>query len=134
MNISGTLILVIWLFIPAVVTLLCSFGILPVKVKLKLVLINFVVLYVFIIAGARFQDYRLAMIASSYDLDDSGYFDSSELTPEARVAIKELANDTGRALAPITGFFYSWIYLAIFFGGKKLIKDVIKSKIVNDVE
>jgi hypothetical protein len=37
------------------------------------------------------------------------------MTPEAIAALNRFAHDTGHAFAPITGFIFSFLYVAIFY-------------------
>lgn len=55
-------------------------------------------------------------LLNSFDLDDDGFFSGDEITPEQQQAMQRVSNDTGRALAPITGAIFSFIYNCVLFG------------------
>jgi hypothetical protein len=49
----------------------------------------------------------------SFDLNRNGFIDGSEITAESSAAVRDAANDTGLALAPITGVVYSLFYVGL---------------------
>ncbi|OAU94578.1 hypothetical protein AO385_1996 [Moraxella catarrhalis] len=56
-------------------------------------------------------DYQL----SQFDLDGNDFFTPDEMTAEVEELLLRKSNDTGRALAPITGMVVSIIYNAFLF-------------------
>jgi len=100
---------------PAIVLAVSGTKLLPVKSKLKLALISFFILYAFIVGSAQVADYSIEQELYTYDLDGDGSFSPEEMTPEAEVAMDRFSHDTGRTFAPITGFIFSFIYVALFY-------------------
>lgn len=116
MNIGPFVWLIFALSIPAFVFGLSKLKAFPVKHKFLLAIISFLFLYGYIVASAQIEDYRLDKELQQYDLNGDGMFNSEELTPEAENVMQRVAQDTGRTLAPITGFIISWFYTSLFFG------------------
>lgn len=52
---------------------------------------------------------------SQFDLDGNDFFTPDEMTAEVEELLLRKSNDTGRALAPITGMVVSIIYNAFLF-------------------
>ncbi|WP_162888308.1 DUF1007 family protein [Moraxella bovoculi] len=48
-----------------------------------------------------------------YDLDSNGGLNGNELTPVATQAMQSVANDTGRAMAPMIGLVITPIGVAV---------------------
>ncbi|STY90654.1 hypothetical protein [Moraxella bovis] len=71
--------------------------------------------YLFIIGGAWATDAHLSAILQSYDLDGNGVLNDDELTPMATQAMQNVANDTGRTIAPMTGLIIAPIGVAVCF-------------------
>jgi hypothetical protein len=49
----------------------------------------------------------------SFDLDGNGFIDNEEITPASRQAVENASHDTGLAMAPFIGIFYSIIYFIL---------------------
>lgn len=58
-------------------------------------------------------DAKLENELYAFDLNGDGVFSGVEITPAQEAAMADLVNDTGRAMAPITGAIFSVIYAAI---------------------
>ncbi|GAB5517684.1 MAG: hypothetical protein Rhob2KO_54090 [Rhodopirellula baltica] len=51
----------------------------------------------------------------SFDLNGDGVFDDSEMTPEAKDAMRRWSSDVGRNFAPFTGLFIAPIWSAMVY-------------------
>ncbi|WP_168567296.1 hypothetical protein [Crateriforma spongiae] len=51
----------------------------------------------------------------SFDLNGDGIFDDSEMTPEAKAAMRRWSSDVGRNFAPFTGLFICPIWSAMVY-------------------
>jgi hypothetical protein len=51
----------------------------------------------------------------AFDLNGDGVFSGLEINPAQQEAMANFVNDTGRAMAPITGAIFSVTYIAISF-------------------
>lgn len=121
MNIEAIVYLVVLFGIPVVVLAASKLGFLPIKGLFKLALLSFVLLYSFIVGSAKISDYQIEKDLYSYDLDGDGSFSADEFTPEAEAAMNRYVQDTGRTFAPLTGFIFSFFYIAIAFGFYNLV-------------
>lgn len=101
--------------IPAIILAASRVKFLPVKGNFKLALISLFILYAFIVGSVRLSGYQIEQELNTFDLDGDGSFSSNEMTPEAKEAMDRFAHDTGRALAPITGFIFSFLFVATFY-------------------
>lgn len=121
---------VLWLLVlfgtPALVFALSKTGLLPIKSRLKLGLLSFVILYGFIISMAEFAGYKAERLLHEY-MESRNIFSSSQVSTEREAAVEQFANDTGRQFAPITGFIFSSLYVLIFFSVVNFI-GIIKEK------
>ena len=115
MGIEGMLDIVAIFGIPAIVLAASKAKFLPVKGNFKLAFISFVILYAYIVGSAWLAGYQIEQDLHTYDLDGNGSFSPNEMTPDAKAALDRFAHDTGRAFAPITGFIFSFIYVAVFY-------------------
>ena len=59
--------------------------------------------YFFLLLGVHLLDSQLLAELNQHDLDGNGSFSDSEDSPAMREALGRVTNDTGRALAPVTG-------------------------------
>lgn len=85
--------------------------------------------YLFIIGGAWATDEHLSAILQSYDLDGNGVLNDNELTPMATQAMQNVANDTGRAMAPMTGLIIAPIGVVVCFMTGKLLQTINQSRL-----
>ncbi len=69
--------------------------------------------YCVLILGVHLLDTQLEAELNKHDLDGDGAFSGAEITPAMEEAMSRLTNDTGRALAPITGIPFSIVWVAI---------------------
>ncbi|MCU0712158.1 MAG: hypothetical protein MUC43_08870 [Pirellula sp.] len=69
--------------------------------------------YSVLLLGVHLLDSHLEAELYKHDLDGDRTFSGSEITPEMEQAAGRLTNDTGRALAPITGIPISLIWVSI---------------------
>lgn len=89
-------------------------------------IITCVVCYLLIVITSSVTDSYLEEVLRTYDLNGDDFFDESELTPDAKIAMKNVTNDTGRAMAIFTGAIISPIFVAIGFGLSFIIEKFIK--------
>ena len=66
--------------------------------------------YVFLVLGAVYVDFKLEADLAEFDLNGDGFFSGAEITPEQQQAMLLVVADTGRTFAPITGVVFSLIY------------------------
>ncbi len=85
------------------------------KYKLVSVLVSVVFVYAALILQVHFIDARLERELYAFDLNGDGVFSGTEISPAQEAAMADLVNDTGRAMAPITGAIFSVLYTAISF-------------------
>lgn len=121
MEIKSMLFLLVLFGTPALVLATSGTKFLPVKSKLKLAIISFFIIYTFIVGSAQVVDYQLEQELYAFDVNGDGSFSLEETTPEAKVVMNRLANDTGRTFAPITGFIFSLLYVVLFYGIVSLV-------------
>ena len=69
--------------------------------------------YGLLLTYAHLVDVRLDAELAAFDLNGDGSFSGSELTPAQSEAMDRVVDDTGRALAPITGILYSVLYVLV---------------------
>lgn len=79
-------------------------------------ILSIILVWLLIVFVAEFFHYQKTIYLNSFDLDDDGFFSGDEITPEQQQAMQRVSNDTGRALAPITGAIFSFIYNCVLFG------------------
>ena len=63
-----------------------------------------------LVIAAKITTTNLYDEMNKFDTDGNGFIDNEEITEESKAAVKAVASDTGRALAPFTGLFISPIY------------------------
>lgn len=85
------------------------------KHKRKLSIKLFLGTYILIIAYVILYDIYLQYNLNSFDIDENGFFNDSEITIEQKKAIQKLSSDTGRNFSFITGLFYSAILSGILY-------------------
>ena len=69
--------------------------------------------YSVLLLGVHLLDSHLEAELYKHDLNGDGSFSGVEITPEMEQAGGRFTNDTGRALAPITGIPISFIWVAV---------------------
>jgi hypothetical protein len=79
------------------------------------VVLSVVLVYVALILQVHFIDARLEKELYAFDLNGDGVFSGAEICQAQEVAMANLVNDTGRAMAPITGAIFSFLYTGISF-------------------
>ena len=80
------------------------------KRKVCSVITSIVLVYVVLLLQVHFIDARLEKELYAFDLNGDGVFSGIEINPDQEAAMSSLVNDTGRALAPITGAIFSVLY------------------------
>lgn len=70
-------------------------------------LIVFLLIYVFIVGCALFDDLYFQSLSREFDLNKDGIIDSSEDTIEYQIISSKLINDTGRNFSVFTGLIFS---------------------------
>lgn len=71
--------------------------------------------YGLMLVSLPFREAGIKAHMYSFDLDSSGSFDESEMTPEATAAMQRWTSDTGRNFAPFTGVFLVPIWCGIVY-------------------
>ncbi|WP_158841351.1 hypothetical protein [Polaribacter sp. L3A8] len=71
--------------------------------------------YLFIVGSATYAHYSSNLILQKFDLDKNGTFNNTEITPEFKIAMKNVISDTGRNFSFITGLIFSSIIAAIIY-------------------
>jgi hypothetical protein len=84
------------------------------KRLVKLIIINFFLVYVIFLLGVYSQEFYLEYKLNSFDLDGDGFFTENEITPEQAQYMSLVVGDVGRTFAPITGLLFSIVY-SIFY-------------------
>lgn len=83
----------------------------------------FLVLYLFIVGSATFDDIYYQWDLNRYDLDKDGMFGGTELTDKQNEAMRKLTSDTGRNFSFITGFVFALIIsTALYISGRLILK------------
>lgn len=95
--------------------------------NLKLVIVNFIVLYLLILFSVYSYEIYLEYKVSTFDLDGDGFFSIEENTAEYAEYSSKLTNDVGRTFAPITGFVFSFLCSTLFFFILKL-SEIVKRR------
>jgi len=81
--------------------------------KKVIYILSFIGIYVTIIVNVLLVENQLKIDLKAFDLNGDGVFSGKEITNEQKIAMARVSNDTGRALAPITGLIKS--FLICFF-------------------
>ncbi len=76
---------------------------------------SMVVVYATLLFGVHLVDARLESELNAFDLNGDGFFTREEMNPAQEAAMARFVNDTGRALAPITGALFSFVYVSVVF-------------------
>ena len=83
----------------------------------------FLVLYLFIVGSATYDDIYYQWDLNRYDLDKDGMFGGEEITAEQEEAMRKLTSDTGRNFSFIIGFvFASIISTVVYILGRLTLK------------
>lgn len=78
--------------------------------KIKVAIVNFVAVYILFLLVIYCYDIYLEYRLGLFDLNGDGFFGGAENTPEKEKYMSLVVNDAGRALAPFTGFLFSFLY------------------------
>lgn len=76
---------------------------------------SIVLVYGALILQVHLVDVRLEKELSTFDLNGDGIFSGTEISTAQKTAMADWANDTGRAMAPITGAIFSILYTLVSF-------------------
>lgn len=105
-----------------VITLLVPWAILVANAKLFLgkhkvifAIVSIAFVYASLMLQVNLIDSRLEKELYAFDLNGDGVFSGLEVNPAQEEAMANFVNDTGLAMAPITGAIFSVIYTAISF-------------------
>lgn len=105
-----------------VITLLAPWATLVVNAKLFLgkhkvifAMVSVAFVYASLMLQVHLIDARLEKELYAFDLNGDGVFSGLEINPAQEEAMANLVNDTGRAMAPITGAVFSVLYTAISY-------------------
>lgn len=82
----------------------------------------FIVLYIFIVGQAVYEDIYCQWDLNRYDLDKDGFFGGQEITKDQERAMQKLTNDTGRNFSFITALLFSGFTSTIVYVVGSLIK------------
>lgn len=66
--------------------------------------------YLLLMLSVHTKEIFLKNKLAEFDLDGNGVFTSAEITPQIEQAMKDVTNDTGRTLAPISGLITCPLY------------------------
>jgi len=98
----------------------------PGKKNILCALFQVIVFYLSLLILVKIIDFQLEKELYSFDLNGDGMFGGEEITPEQEEAMNHYIWDTGRALAPITGLFFSMIYCPVAIGIEFFIDSIIQ--------
>jgi hypothetical protein len=87
----------------------------------------FVVVYLFIVGSAMYDDIYYQWDLNRYDLDKDGLFGGEEITKDQEAAMQRLTNDVGRNFSFITGFIFASIVAGAVYIFGRLKSKLIKS-------
>lgn len=68
--------------------------------------------YALLMGSVRLTNMHFEKELAGFDLDGDGTFSGDEITPAMKGAMNNATNDTGRALAPLTGIAICPVYAA----------------------
>ena len=85
----------------------------------------FLVVYLFIVGSAMYDDIYYQWDLNRYDLDKDGLFGGEEITKDQEAAMQRLTSDVGRNFSFITGFIF-----ALIVAGAVYILGRLKSKLI----
>ncbi len=103
------------LIIALVIAILLLISSVKFKNKSKLLVRLFLSIYILIVVYVILYDIYLQYNLNSFDVDQNGFFNSSEITTQQKKAMQKLTSDTGRNFSFITGLFYSGILSGILY-------------------
>jgi hypothetical protein len=83
--------------------------------KIVSALASVMLVYIVLILQVHLIDARLETELYAFDLNGDGVFTGAEIVPAQEAAMADWANDTARAMAPITGAIFSALYTLISF-------------------
>ena len=79
----------------------------------------FLVVYLFIVGSAMYDDIYYQWDLNRYDLDKDGLFGGEEITKDQEAAMQRLTSDVGRNFSFITGFIFALIIAgAVYIFGR----------------
>jgi hypothetical protein len=81
--------------------------------KLLSAIASVVLVYAALLLQVHLIDVRLEKELYVFDLNGDGVFSGAEINPAQEAAMAAVVNDTGRAMAPITGAIFSVLYIAV---------------------
>ena len=83
----------------------------------------FLILYLFFVGSATYDDIYYQWDLNRYDLDKDGSFSGKEITQEQIEAQFRLTNDVGRNFSFVTGLIFSAVIsLVVFIVGQTILK------------
>jgi len=82
--------------------------------------------YLLIVALALITDIRYQSNLYEFDLNGDGFFNGNEITPEQKIAMKNMISDTGRNFSFISGLFVSGILSITVYTSGLFIKYITK--------
>jgi len=85
------------------------------KHKVILAIVSIAFVYASLMLQVHLIDARLEKELYAFDLNGDGVFSGLEINPAQEKAMANLVNDTGLAMAPITGAIFSVLYTAISY-------------------
>lgn len=87
-------------------------------------LTTFLIIYLYFVGNAAFDDIFFQWELNKYDLNKDGFFSGEELTEEQDKAMNRLISDVGRNFSVITGFIFAFIVSILVYIIGIIIKKV----------
>ena len=85
------------------------------KYKAVSAIASIVFVYAALMLQVNFIDAKLEKELYAFDLNGDEVFSGTEITSAQEAAMEAFVNDTGRAMAPITGAIFAVLYTSISF-------------------
>ena len=87
----------------------------------------FLVLYLFIVGSATYEDIYYQWDLNRYDLDKDGFFGGQEVTKDQEAAMQRLTSDVGRNFSFVTGFIFALVISGTVYVVGRLKTRLVKS-------
>ena len=87
----------------------------------------FLVLYLFIVGSATYEDIYYQWDLNRYDLDKDGFFGGQEVTKDQEAAMQRLTSDVGRNFSFVTGFIFALMISGTVYVVGRLKTSLVKS-------
>jgi hypothetical protein len=87
----------------------------------------FLMVYLFVVGSATYDDIYYQWDLNRYDLDKDGLFGGVEITKDQQAAMQRLTSDVGRNFSFITGFIFALIIAGVVYIFGRLKSKLFKS-------